>query len=102
MRTLLVAAVLCLPMAARAADATIEITDFRFSPAEITVAGGTAVTWINHDDTPHKVVDADTPRRMNAPPLDTGDSFRFVYAAPGVYRYFCALHPHMQGTVVVR
>jgi plastocyanin len=48
------------------------------------------------------VVDRDDPRRLKAPALDTGDSFRFIYEAPGVYHYFCSLHPYMQGTVVVR
>jgi plastocyanin len=86
-------AALLLPVAARAGDATIEINDFRFSPADLTVAAGTTVVWINRDDTPHKVVDRDDPRRLKAPALDTGDSFRFIYEAPGVYHYFCSLHP---------
>jgi plastocyanin len=93
---------LLLPVAARAADATIEINNFMFMPAELTVAAGTTVTWINRDDTPHKVVDRDDPHRIKAPALDTGDSFRFVYETPGIYHYFCSLHPYMQGTVVVR
>ena len=33
---------------------------------------------------------------------DTDDRFAFTYTTPGTYRYFCSLHPHMQGTVVVR
>jgi plastocyanin len=95
-------AALLLPVAARAADATIEINNFIFMPAELTVAAGTTVTWINRDDAPHKVVDGDDPHRIKAPALDTGDSFRFAYEAPGIYHYFCTLHPYMQGTVVVR
>jgi plastocyanin len=33
--------------------------------------------------------------------LDTHDSFSFTFIAAGVYEYFCSLHPHMTGTVVV-
>jgi plastocyanin len=33
--------------------------------------------------------------------LDTDDKFTFTFATPGIYEYFCSLHPHMTGTVVV-
>ena len=33
--------------------------------------------------------------------LDTTDKFSFTFATPGTYEYFCSLHPHMTGTVVV-
>ena len=78
------------------------IDNFTFSPAELTVAAGTRVTWTNRDDIPHTVTDAADPRSFRSPPLDTGDSFAFAFARPGVYKYFCSLHPHMQGTVVVQ
>lgn len=101
MRHLLFAACLLLPVSAMA-DTTIEIREFSFTPAEVTVTVGSTITWVNRDDTPHLVADADTPRRMKSPPLDTGESFSFVARTAGVIRYFCSLHPHMQGTVVVR
>ncbi len=87
-----------------AADATAEVTidNFTFTPAEITVAAGSRVTWVNRDDIPHTVTSADDPRLIKSPPLDTGDTFAFTFATPGTYRYFCSLHAHMQGTVVVR
>ena len=34
--------------------------------------------------------------------LDTGEHYSFTFAAPGTYDYFCALHPHMQGKVIVK
>ena len=82
--------------------AAIGIDNFAFSPAYITIAPGTTVTWSNQDDIPHTVTDASRPRTYKSPPLDTGDSFSHVFAAPGTYHYFCSLHPHMQGTIVVR
>ncbi len=86
---------------ARTAEAQATIDNFSFSPAQLTVAVGTRVTWTNRDDIPHTVTDAGTPRRMKSPPLDTGESFAFTFDKPGTYSYFCSLHPHMQGTVVV-
>ena len=85
-----------------AAEAQVTIDNFSFSPAELAVAAGTRVTWTNRDDIPHTVTDAATPRAMRSPPLDTGDSFAFTFERPGTYHYFCSLHPHMQGTVIVR
>lgn len=85
-----------------ATEATVTIDNFTFTPAQLTVAKGTRVVWINRDDIPHLIVSADDPRAMRSPPLDTDDQFAFTFAAPGTYRYFCSLHPHMQGVVVVR
>ena len=87
--------------AAGPAEAAAGIDNFTFSPASLSVAKGTKVTWTNHDDIPHTVTSAATPRLFHSGPLDTGDSFGFTFDAPGEYKYFCALHPHMQGTVLV-
>jgi plastocyanin len=88
---------------ARAAEAEIHIDNFAFTPAEITVAAGTKVTWTNRDDIPHTIVDAATERRaFKSPPLDTDEAYSYVFATPGTYRYFCSLHSHMQGSVIVR
>lgn len=90
------------PGAQAAGTAQVTIDNFTFSPAELTVAAGTRVTWTNRDDIPHTVVDRDNPRTMKSPPLDTDDSFTFAFERPGTFHYFCSLHPHMQGAVVVR
>jgi amicyanin len=87
---------------ARAADAAATIDNFTFSPPVLTVAIGTKVTWTNRDDIPHTVTDADHPKEIKSPALDTGDSYSRTFTAPGTYHYFCSLHPHMQGTVVVK
>jgi len=35
-------------------------------------------------------------------PLESGDSFAFTFSKPGTYPYFCSIHPHMTGKIVVR
>jgi plastocyanin len=85
-----------------AADAQVVIDNFSFVPAEIHVQAGTHVVWTNRDDIPHTVVDAANPRAIKSPPLDTGDQYARIFDRPGTYRYFCSLHPHMQGMVTVR
>jgi plastocyanin len=99
-------ALLCASLAAlllgpaRAAETEVRIDNFVFSPAEITIAPGTTVTWLNADDIPHTVVAEGGAFRSK--PLDTDDRFATRFDRPGTYRYFCSLHPHMVGTVVVR
>lgn len=87
---------------ALAADAQVTIDNFTFSPAELTVPTGTSVVWTNRDDIPHTVTDQLDPKGTRSPPLDTGETYSRVFERRGVYRYFCSLHPRMQGTVVVQ
>lgn len=81
---------------------TITIDNFTFGPQTITVTAGTTVTWINHDDEPHTVVNEGAPRLFKSQALDTDDKFAFRFDKPGTYQYFCSIHPHMTGTVVVK
>ena len=84
---------------ARAADVSVTIDNFTFSPARLTVKAGTTVTWVNQDDIPHTVA-SDT-KVFKSKALDTDDKFSFTFTTPGVYDYFCSLHPHMTGKIVV-
>ena len=85
-----------------AAPAQITIDNFAFEPETLTVAPGTSVTWVNRDEEPHTVVSADKAVRYKSQALDTNDKFSFVFDKPGTYRYFCSVHTHMVGTIVVK
>jgi plastocyanin len=85
---------------AAAGTARVGIDNFTFSPAVLSVAVGTRVEWANDDDIPHTV--AETTGKFNSPPLDSRDKFGFTFTAPGTFDYFCTLHPHMTGKIVVR
>jgi amicyanin len=82
-----------------AADASVTMDNFTFNPPSLTVKVGTAVTWTNQDDIPHTV--ASKTKAFKSKTLDTDDVFSFTFTTPGVYEYFCSLHPHMTGTIVV-
>lgn len=84
--------------AARAAETTISIDNFTFSPASVTVKVGDTVTWTNRDDIPHAIVSAG---KFRSKALDTDNSFSFTFTTAGDYPYFCSLHPHMTGTIKV-
>ncbi|HEV2968772.1 MAG TPA: cupredoxin family copper-binding protein [Pirellulales bacterium] len=85
-----------------AAPNQVTIDNFAFNPQTLTVHVGTKVTWINHDDVPHTATSAVKPTVFDSKALDTDDKFSFVFTAPGTYPYFCAVHPHMTGEIVVK
>jgi plastocyanin len=80
--------------------AAVTIGNFTFKAPVVTVRPGTTVTWTNGDDIPHTVVSKDGVFRSKV--LDTGDRFSFTFAKAGQFGYFCSLHPHMTGTIVVK
>jgi len=96
---LLVAAATFAARSAPATDAVVDIDQFTFLPQRITVKAGTTVTWINEDDVPHTIVSSSKVFKSKA--LDTADKFSFTFTTPGTYDYFCSVHPHMTGAVVV-
>jgi amicyanin len=86
-------------LAASPVPQLVHIANFTFAQPTVTVKAGTAVTWVNDDDIPHTVVAVDKSFRSKV--LDTGDRFSFTFAKPGTFAYFCSIHPHMTGKVIV-
>jgi plastocyanin len=86
--------------ATQAATTEVKIDNFSFGPAALTVAVGTTVTWVNHDDIPHTVVSSDGAFKSKV--LDTDEKFSFTFSKAGSYPYFCSIHPKMTGKVVVQ
>lgn len=88
---------------ARAASppaASVQIGNFTFKNQVLTVKPGTTVTWTNADDIPHTVTS--NTGAFKSKVLDSGDKFSFTFAHAGQFGYFCSLHPHMTGTIVVK
>lgn len=91
------------PPAAKADQATaaqVVIDNFSYVPSELTVPVGTVVTWVNHDDVPHTVTEVN--KQFSSPALDTDERYSHRFTAPGTYEYFCEVHPHMTGKVIVK
>jgi plastocyanin len=79
----------------------VTIRNFAFEPKTITVPAGTAVVWTNKDEEPHTVTSAGS-RFTSSKALDTDDSYKVIFSTPGTYTYYCQIHPHMVGTVIVQ
>ena len=58
------------------------------------------VAWADRVFGPHLIVSTEG-KFKSSPLLDTNARFSAALMAPGTYKYFCSLHPQMQGTIVV-
>ena len=87
---------------ARADDptSTVSIANFTFAPKTLAVKAGTTVSWTNKDDIVHGIASSNNAFKKSAA-LDTDDSYSFTFTTPGTYQYFCYVHPHMVGSIVV-
>jgi plastocyanin len=73
--------------------------DSFYVPDPIRVHVGQTITWTNKDTDPHDVT-SDNGVFFSGPMAD-GATFRWKPVRPGTYRYFCTIHPEMQGTIIV-
>ncbi len=87
------------PVVADASQVNVEIADFDFSPRELTVQDGTAITWANSDSAPHDATDE--AGSWGTGILKQGESATITFDSPGTYAYFCTIHPDMKATLVV-
>jgi P-type Cu+ transporter len=78
----------------------------QFRPGKLTVKAGTTVRFINDDDGMTHTV---TSGARNAPTgtfdsglLSAGKTFSVRFDTAGVFQYFCAIHPGMDGTITVQ
>lgn len=87
------------PTGAPVATTTVDIANFAFSPATITVKAGATVTWTNKDEDAHTVTA--NGKAFSSPTLSNGQAFSFTFRTPGRYPYLCTIHPFMTAVVVV-
>jgi plastocyanin len=87
------------PEAPQGANA-VNISNFAFAPATLTVPAGTTVTWTNKDEEPHTVVSSDG-STFHSPGMGTDATYSFTFPDAGTFDYVCSIHPMMHGTVVV-
>ena len=79
---------------------SVAIKMFAFTPQVLTVAPGTTITWTNAEEDPHTVTAND--KSFHSSALDTGGKYSFTFTKAGTYAYFCSLHPHMIGKIIVK
>lgn len=77
-----------------------------YVPLNLEIKKGTNVQWINEDNLGHTISSQNEFGKViplfNSPVLKTGETFSHTFVEPGVYNYFCTLHPWRIGIVTVR
>ena len=83
---------------------TVEIRDFKFEPATVTVHEGDSVEWKNDDSVPHTATEDVQGKKpaFDSGSIQTGAAWRYVAQKKGTYSYTCTFHPNMQGTLIVQ
>ena len=88
--------------AAESSAIAVDIKNYAFSPASLTVSVGNTVTWTNEDTAPHTVTVTDGPEKFASPTLQQGQTFSYTFTKAGTYSYYCAVHPDMKASVTVQ
>jgi len=78
---------------------TVDIRDHAFNPAQLNVAPGTTVRFVNNDTEPHTAT-ADN-GAFDTGELQPGYSMDVFLDGAGTVPYHCELHPDMQGSIIV-
>ena len=82
----------------------VSIVNYAFYPANLTVAKGTTITWVNMDSVVHTAESGthESPTGLfDSGPLQRMQSFSYTFDTPGTYVYHCDPHPYMTGTITV-
>ncbi len=80
----------------------VAVSNFQFSPADITIEVGDTVRWTNADGF-HNVGTGVFPENPETFGNETGSGWTYdhIFSEVGTNQYQCDIHPMMQGTVTV-
>ena len=74
-------------------------------PSNTIITAGSEVTWINEDKFPHTVTSANQSNgydhKFNSGIITLNQSYFYVFSVPGMYQYYCPVHPWMSGQIIV-
>ena len=82
------------------AAASVAISNFAFSPADLTVKVGDSVTWTNNDSVAHTITsDAGD---FDSGSIAQGATYTHKFDKAGTVSYHCAVHPSMTAKITVQ
>jgi LPXTG-motif cell wall-anchored protein len=85
--------------AAAVATGDVTISDYKFSPASITIKVGDTVIWTNNGPTAHTATADDG--SFDTGSLSKGATGSFKFTKAGTFSYHCTPHPYMKASVTV-
>jgi plastocyanin len=84
---------------ALAQTTTVEIPGLMYTPASVTIHVGDAVTWTNTSSRTHTATSDDG--EWDTSSIGPGTQRSQTFNTAGTFGYHCAIHPSMEGTIVV-
>jgi plastocyanin len=82
------------------ASHTVTIQGTRFKTADLTVAAGDSIVWVNKDPYPHTATSATGDFDSGA--IAPHKSWTYVAKTKGDFAYVCTIHPRMKATLHVK
>jgi plastocyanin len=77
----------------------ITISSSGYSPASLSVATGSTITWTNNDNMVHTVTTADG--SINSGDIAAGASYSKTFSAAGTFNYYDVHNKNMMGVLMV-
>ena len=82
--------------------ATVTLQNTAYTPADISIHVGDAVSWVWADgNVPHNIDGASDLSSFDSGAPTTTGTWVYRFSKAGTYLYHCDVHPGMMGTVVV-
>ena len=78
---------------------TVVMEGTGFEPAELKIAAGDTVVWVNKDPFPHTATAKSGD--FDSQEIPAGKSWKNIFKTKGDFAYACTLHPTMKGTLKV-
>ena len=81
----------------------VALTNYEFTPADLTIAPNTMVRWVNESSTFHTITPDGHSEWTEGSVSDVGDTFTHVFTEAGTFPYYCDPHRSlgMTGSVTV-
>lgn len=77
----------------------VDIKNFAFKPATLSIDKGASVSFVNSSDVAHTATKASA---FNTGRIKAGKSKLIRFTQKGTFAYHCSIHPFMKGTIVVQ
>ncbi|MCX6745888.1 MAG: cupredoxin domain-containing protein [Candidatus Parcubacteria bacterium] len=75
----------------------VQIMNFAFNPATLTIKVNDTVKWTNNDSVPHAIAGTG----FGSSTLNNGETYSNIFNQVGIYDYHCSIHPSMTGQIIV-
>jgi plastocyanin len=82
-------------------ETSVEIKNFSFSPAEITINKGDTIVWQNNDSASHTIT-SDSGNELDSGTIPSNGKYSHTFNSTGTFDYHCSIHASMIGKVIVK